>query len=245
MSRIVPILIAVIAIAALTVVEGRLSDRWGDNRLGAYCASLMTDTPNQIGSWIGTDNEVTDEEREGSGAKGYVSRNYVDASGGRQVGVWFIVGHARDTYRHTPDVCYGGNGFAIDDTQTRYDLTLDDGSPASFWTAVFTRTAPGGGEQKQRVFWTWFRPTAGSGEPVKWSVPDGISDIALRREFSAAPALYKLYFTAGGAAADAGGDESVCMDFAKQFFDAVNPILAPANGPIPDGFTPPAEDSGV
>lgn len=243
MSRILPILIAVIAIAALTIVEGRLSGRWGDNRLGAYAASLMTETPNRIGSWVGTDNDVTDEEREGSGAKGYISRNYVDPSGGRQVGVWFIVGHARDTYRHTPDICYGGSGFAMDDDQRRYELDLEDGSTASFWTAVFNKETDLGGKLKQRVFWTWFRPVANSGEPVNWSVPDGISDMAIRREFSAAPALYKLYFTTNSAAAEAEGDESVCMEFAKQFFEVVNPIIAPANGPIPEGFTPPAEPS--
>ncbi|MEO0529662.1 MAG: exosortase-associated EpsI family protein [Planctomycetota bacterium] len=244
MSRLVPILIAVIAIGALTFVEGRLSDRWGDNRHGAYCASLMDDTPKQIGAWVGTDNEVTDEEREGSGAKGYVSRTYVNSAAGKQVGVWFIVGHARDTYRHTPDICYGGSGFKMDDTQRRYQMTLENGTPASFWTAVFTRDGIGG-SQKQRVFWAWFRPEPGSGDPVTWSVPDGKSDLAIRREYSAAPALYKIYFTTSGSAAEAEGDESVCMEFAREFFAAVNPILAPANETIPEGFTPPAETEGA
>lgn len=236
MLRIVPIVIAVVAIVALTVVEGLMSERWGDSRHCAYCASLLDQIPMQIGEWSATDNEVTEIERKGAGARGYVSRTYRNAATGKEVGIWFIVGHARDTFRHTPDICYGANGFKMQDNQSRYQLTLDDGEQASFFTAIFGKPGAIGGEMRQRVFWTWFKPDAGSGDPVVWRVPDGMTASAIRYEFAAAPALYKLYFTIGGAESDAPGDESVAMDFAREFLPTVEPILAPANGEIPDGF---------
>lgn len=236
MSRVIPAVVAVVAIAVLTVVEGRMSDRWGDNRHCGYCATLLDDVPKQVGSWMGTDNEVTAEEREGSGAKGYVSRLYRHSSTREEVGVWFIVGHARDTFRHTPDICYGGSGFETEGEQDRHDLDLGDGKKASFWTSVFVRDTGIGPPLKQRVFWSWFRPRAGSGDPVEWVVPDEMGGAAIRYEFAAAPALYKLYFTTSGAAAESAGDQSVCMEFAREFLAAVEPLLAPANAEIPDTF---------
>ncbi|TWT99922.1 hypothetical protein Pla108_08660 [Botrimarina colliarenosi] len=236
MSRIVPIVIAVVAIAALTFIEGRMSERWGDNRHCDYCATLLDDVPKKIGNWVGVDNEVGEREREVAGARGYVSRTYKNEASGQSVGIWFIVGHARDTFRHTPDICYGGSGFAMQGDQRAFHL---DDPEADFWTAKFSRPSRTGGVEQQRVFWTWFRPQADSGEPVTWRVPGSMGDSATRYEFAAAPALFKLYFTTSGDAAEQEGDESVCMTFAREFLPTVEPLLAPANGAIPADFESP------
>jgi hypothetical protein len=241
MTRVVPIVIAVVAIVALTIVEGVMSERWGDNRLCGYCATLLDNVPKTIGGWTATDNQVTEIERKGAGARGYVSRTYHNDASGKDVGVWFIVGHARDTFRHTPDICYGGNGFTMEGDQTRHVLELEEGKQAEFFTATFGKQNAMGGEMKQRVFWTWFKPKAGSGEPVTWRVPDGMTSSDIRYEFAAAPALYKLYFTVSGAEAEAPIESSVAMEFAREFLATVDPILAPANGEIPADFTPPSE----
>ena len=241
MTRVIPIVIAILAIVSLTVVEGVMSERWADSRHCGYCAALLDDVPTQIGNWKSTDNQVTEVERKGAGARGYVSRTYRNEAKDKEVGVWFIVGHARDTFRHTPDICYGGNGFEMQGDQTRYELPLADGKKASFFVATFTKPNVMGGEMKQRVFWTWFKPDADSQEPVVWRVPEGMSASSLRYEFAAAPALYKLYFTVSGAEAEAAGDQSVAMDFAREFLAATEPVIAPANGAIPDDFTPKAE----
>ncbi|QDV72372.1 exosortase-associated EpsI family protein [Botrimarina mediterranea] len=242
MTRVIPIVIAILAIVSLTVVEGVMSERWADSRHCGYCASLLDNVPTKIGQWESTDNKVTEVERKGAGARGYVSRTYHSNAKGKDVGVWFIVGHARDTFRHTPDICYGSNGFEMQSDQTRYELPLEDGKQASFFTATFAKPDAMSSGMKQRVFWTWFKPDANSGEPVVWRVPDGMTASALRYEFAAAPALYKLYFTVSGADAEAAGDESVAMEFAREFLASVEPVIAPANGKIPDGFTPKEEN---
>lgn len=241
MTRVIPIVIAVLAIVALTVVEGVMSERWADSRHCGYCATLLDNVPMKIGEWTATENQVTEVERKGAGARGYVSRTYHHPGKDKDVGVWFIVGHARDTFRHTPDICYGGNGFEMQGDQTRYELALEDGKKASFFNATFTKGNAMGGEMKQRVFWSWFKPDADSGEPVVWRVPDGMSSSAIRYEFAAAPALYKLYFTVSGAEAEAPGDQSIAMEFAREFLAAAEPVIAPANGAIPDDFVPKAE----
>lgn len=231
MSRVVPVLIAVVAIVALTIVEGSMSARWGDNRLSAYCAVLLDDVPTQIGQWVGEDGDVDEVVQMTAGARGFVSRTYRNETTGEVVGVWLIVGHARDTARHTPDVCYGGSGFKPDEEGiTKHHQTFDGVGDASFWTAEFVRQS-GLGEQHERVFWAWFKPQSGSGESVEWIAPDNV-----RYEIGAAPALYKLYFTTTGSKASDADAESVCMEFAKEFLPVVAEKLAPANGEIPADF---------
>lgn len=230
MSRLIPIALAVLAIAALTVVEGLMSERWADSRLCAYCATLLNDVPKQIGDWTGVDGEVDDETREVAGARGFVSRTYSNPNTGQSVGVWLIVGHARDTADHQPTTCYGGNGFKGGDTKTKHTLTLGDGSEAEFFTALFKKTNPLG-EQKERVYWTWFKPEADSGKPVTWIAPNN-----LRLAIGAAPALYKLYFTTNGEAAEEPIDENDALDFAREFLPVVGGILNEGNGSIPEDF---------
>lgn len=230
MSRLIPFAIALVAIAALTVVEGTISERWGDNRLCAYCVTLLDDVPKEIGSWTGTDGEVDDKTQEVAGARGFVSRSYTNASNQDRVGLWLIIGHARDTARHTPDICYKGNGFENDQI-TKHRLDLSEGRSAEFFTSVFTKTNSAGQKHQERVYWAWFCPKSNSGDTVNWIAPDNV-----RMEIAAAPALYKIYFTTFGDAAELSHEESPCMEFAKEFLATLDPLLEPANGAIPDGF---------
>lgn len=235
MARLLPILIAIIAIAALTVVEGNLTERWGDNRHCGYCATLLDEVPKQIGDWSGTDGEVEELVQEAAGARGFVSRSYTNEGTGKTVGVWFIVGHARDTARHTPDICYIGSGFKKDKPPEGHTLNVG-GDEVEFKTALFVKSSPLGTRQ-ERVFWTWFKPEAGSQAPVAWQAPDN-----QRLAFGAAPALYKLYFTASGRDSEAI-DDSVCMEFAREFLPVVEPIVKQANEAIPDDYVAPEGDA--
>lgn len=237
MSRYIPITIAIVVIASLTVVEGFMSERWGDSRLCAYCATLLEEVPSDIGGWTSTSNDVDDDTREVAGARGWVSRTYTNPDTDEAVAVWLIVGHARDTARHTPDVCYTSQGNTRETDITRHALDLEDGSRAEFFTAVFNVQGELG-VLPQRVFWAWFKPKGDADAPVEWIAPQNV-----RTEIAAAPALYKLYFTTSGAASEADGDANVGMKFAKEFLSAVNPILKEANGAVPDDFVPPKEST--
>lgn len=233
MTRALPIALAVVAIVALTVVQGLSSQRWKNSEHAAYCASLLKDVPLQFGQWEGEDRDLDDRTRETAGATGYVSRAYTNTETGKTVVVWLILGHARDTARHTPDVCYRANGYEATESQSKQPLALGEGREASFFTNVFKFDSPTGGSDLARVFWTWFKPIEGSGEPVKWSAPDNV-----RYEIGAAPALYKLYFTVAGADAEAPVDKSLALGFAKEFIAMVDPLLSKANGEVPADFDP-------
>ena len=80
----------------LTVVEGKISERWGDNRLCGYCATLLDDVPKRDRfDWTGDGRrgrpKVTQEGRWGAGVSS--TRTYTnETSPGQAVGVWFIVG---------------------------------------------------------------------------------------------------------------------------------------------------------
>lgn len=234
MVRLLPVAIALVAIVALTVVEGVRTGRWVPvDRQTAYCASLLDEIPNKIGSWVGEDDEVESTILVVAGADGFVSRMYRDNVTGRAVNVWLIVGHAHDTAEHTPDSCYPSQGYTQRDASDVYTIELEDQPDANFWTAVFEGGRTGG--PPKRVFWAWFRPEEGA-DQVEWIAPD-----KARWYFGNTPQLFKLYFT--GNAQLEGEDfqlsDSDCVKLAKEFLPVVAPILNKANQPAPDDFTPP------
>lgn len=230
MLRIAPFMLAAVVIGALTYVEGSLSDRWTANNLEAiYCAELLDQVPEQVGDWKGENNSVEGEVLQVAGARGFVSRNYVNESTGKGVAVWLIVGHARDTAEHTPDSCYPSSGF--DQSQDNFRYTLDiDGDPVEFWTGMFTRSMLQG-QRNERVFWTWFKPNPEG--RIDWVAPD-----RPKFHFRTTRALYKLYFTSIAAESDEAPEESVCLEFAKEFLPELNKVLGKANDGVPEGYTP-------
>ena len=236
MLRLIPFAIAAVAIAVLTYVEGKITDRWIDGNIASdYCASLLTEVPDVIGDWEGVDGEVDEEIQRTAGAQGYVSRVYKHKTTGQQVDVWLIVGHARDTAEHTPDSCYPSSGFDQKDPNAVFDLEVEGEPPAQFWTAVFQRQSAFG-VGANRVFWAWFKPTLGeeedgAAEGVEWIAPENA-----RFFFGSTRALYKLYFTAQLRDTNQAPDESVCLEFAGEFLPIANEILERANRPIPAGF---------
>lgn len=234
MNRLIPVVVAVVAIVLLTIVEGSISDRWSDsNRAAAYCATLLNDIPDTIGDWEGVDEEVTDAVIEVAGAEGFISRDYRNKNTGQRVNVWLIVGHARDTAEHTPDICYPSQGFRQCQKNTQYPITLPNGKEVGFWTAAFEQKV---GIQKaaSRVFWTWFKPAlSGEGDvtQVDWVAPENA-----RFHFGSTRALYKLYFTANGVDPEQAPEESVCLEFAGEFITVANEVLKKANNEPPADF---------
>lgn len=232
MLRIAPFVIAALLIAAITIVEGSITERWSDvNKRALYCASLLDEVPNQIGDWVGKDTAVEGQTLIVAGAEGFVSRFYAKEGENQGVSVWLIVGHARDTAEHTPDTCYPAQGGVQCQGNDRHEIEID-GKTVQFWTGVF-ETKQEFGTSYQRVFWTWFEPQAG--ESVAWVAPKGA-----RWYFGSSPALYKLYFTAVDPDDAQPADESLCLEFAKEFMPELNEVLKKANQGVPDDFDPEA-----
>jgi Protein of unknown function (DUF3485) len=231
MMRAIPIVLAVVAIAVLTVVEGVVSDRWTNvNREATYAAYLLDEVPSEFGDWKGVDQLVDEETQRVAGAEGYVSRTYTNEATGQQVSVWLIVGHARDTAEHTPDVCYPASGLNPREENAPFTMTFEGQPSMRFWTAMFVSNRAAAGPVCQRVFWTWFRPT--DGESKGWEAPRGNA----RWYYGSARALYKMYFTTATKDPDEAPEASPAAEFAKEFMPIVNEVLAKANLGAPDDF---------
>lgn len=218
--RYVPIILGVIALVGLTVAEARMSGRFqGSDMTEEQFAALLENVPLDIGDWHGTDQAVGELERETAGARGYVSREYKNTITGERVGIWLIVGHAKDIMRHTPDVCYPSSGFTMRAPENSLQTFVFDGkNMGDFFTNTFTKE-DFGGRQLKRVFWSWHKPSEDGG--VEWKAPE-----IVRWEFGNARSLYKLYFTSDMRDLRETTDESSAMKFAKEFLPVVDKALS-------------------
>lgn len=237
--RYLPYVLAVVVLAGFTAYQGIITDRWRDNIEAKECAALLDSIPNQIGDWVGVDDEVPDEVRNTAGAEGYVSRVYTNSRTKETVKVWFIVGHSFNIWRHTPTVCYRASGFEQAGGQEEvFTIQAEGEEPANFFTTTFKK-----GQYAERVFWGWSKPVRDASEAVEWVAPRGSKGLqgwlapkGSRGHFGNMRALYKLYFTSGVKSENEKPDESVCIEFAEEFLPVANKILqdsvpAPSTNP--------------
>lgn len=241
----VPVAVTVVLIASLTFWESVYSDRFTGtsinveefNKRFAGLPKDPKDAP-ELGPWIGVDNPVTEETLNTAGAVSHVSRTYTNQQTGDKVDVWLVVGHARDIARHTPDICYPSQGFAMDGTQLKQPITPDGSTEdANFHTARFKKeSALGSGGPLVRVFWAW---NPNEGDEKQWVAPD-----SSRVAFGNNRALYKLYFTSAMKEREESVTENTAYKFAKMMLPVVNKTLfasgaaTPFDAPPADAATP-------
>ncbi len=230
---VLPVALALIAIVSLSFYEGfYVKDRW--NEPGAEAAQLgvrFAQVPLNIGEWEGEDLPVDEEIRKRAGAVNYVSRRYTHLKTGKMVTLWLIVGHSRDIWRHTPNICYPRSGFRQAGSQLRHHIDLDNGDAGVFYTAKFDKE-DAFSHTIQRVFWTFSHPERGG-----WEAPKN----GARYEYGLAKALYKLYFTSSVLQDEDTIEESVATDFAKVMLPAIDAALYPKNGGGPEEGASPVD----
>lgn len=237
----VPVAVTVVLIASLTMWESVYSDRFRASSISAEefnqrFARLPKDPKEapELGAWVGVDNPVTDETLNTAGAVSHVSRTYTNQQTGDKVDVWLVVGHARDISRHTPDICYPSQGFAMDGTQLKQPITPDGSTEeANFHTARFKKeSALGTGGPLVRVFWAW---NPNEGDEKQWVAPD-----SSRLAFGNNRALYKLYFTSAMKDREESVTDNTAYKFAKMMLPIVNKTLF-AEGAATPFDAPPAD----
>lgn len=237
MMRQVPIILGVLALVGLTFAEARMSGRFeGSDITEEQFAAMLKNVPLDIGDWHGTDQPVGEIERQTAGARGYVSREYKNTITGETVGVWLIVGHAKDIMRHTPDVCYPSSGFTMRAPENSLQSFVFEGKEmGDFFTNTFVKE-DATGRQLKRVFWSWHKPSEDG--TVEWKAPK-----IVRWEFGNARALYKLYFTSNMHDLRETTDESTCMKFAEEFLPVVDKALSTSEHASSTDSTAPKADA--
>lgn len=243
MIRYLPIIIAVVAIGAVTVFNGSITDRWsgGINAKAEACARYLDAVPMNIGEWEGKDQEVGQREQFVSGAVGFVSRRYTRRGTDDFINVWMIVGHSAVIVQHTPDICYKASGYHGLQKENHFAFKVEDQPEANFWTNIFHRREAAR-DYLLRVFWAWHLPKESG--PVEWQSPgEKVSDA--RYKYASAKALFKLYFTTVARSSDEAPEDSLANEFAKVFLPEVNKILegAGGEGPPPPAIAKPAEET--
>jgi hypothetical protein len=242
MSRLyVPVAVAVVLIVSLTMWESVYSDRFtGSSISPEEFHQKFKNLPERVGPWVGVDKPVPEETLKTAGAVSHISRLYRNEETGDEVDLWLIVGHARDISRHTPDICYPSQGFAMDGTQLKQPITPDGSTEdASFHTARFKKEAAlGSGGSLVRVFWAW--------NPNKEDQKEWVSPDSSRLAFGNNTALYKMYFTSAMKEREESVTDNTAYKFAKLMLPIVNKTLFGAATPFdaaPADAASPAEDA--
>src|SRR5215471_11322923 len=153
MARGLVIVIAVGVVVAAAVVEGLRSNRWGASEEIRAAADRLDRVPREFGDWVGTELPQDPRSLKVAEAAGCVSRGFANRKTGERVEVLILCGPAGPIGAHTPDVCYGGIGYACVGDPARKSVVPNGGTPATFWTARFEKTRRA--DDPLRVYWAW------------------------------------------------------------------------------------------
>jgi hypothetical protein len=180
-NQVLLLLTAAALIVAAGFVEGRWSNRWGMSPELSSLSERLGEIPPTLGGWTSSDGRLSDREVALAGATGHLVRTYSRRADGARITILLLAGLPRDIAAHTPDVCYPGAGYQLDQPE-RIELTSESTLTAVLRTARARSPAPGA--TPLRIYWSW---NDGEG----WQAPDDP-----RWTFAGRRALCKLYAVA-------------------------------------------------
>lgn len=229
----IPLGVVLVAVLAVTVIEAQISDRFTASSVSAAdFVDRFEEVPHVVGEWQGIDNPVDEQVKQTAGAVGHVSRTYTHRATHEKVDLWLIVGHARDTLRHTPNICYRSAGFRQVGTINKHTIDAPGEESAHFFTAQFLKE-DNHARAQMRVFWAW---NANLPDEQQWEAPDN-----RRIYYGNNRALYKIYFTSPVLQDEEFAGDSVAVDFAEEMLPLINDALFPEqNSPTAE---PPGEEA--
>ncbi len=218
MKLAVPVFIALVLIAATTIFQGNLSERWNQEALATELAAAskrIEDVPRFVGDWKGIDEKADERQIEQARVVGHLSRDFRNVRTGQKVSFFLVCGKPRHVAIHTPDDCYVAAGFEMLSSPEVIELETDDG-PIEFYTTIFKRIV--GNEKHQvRVFWAW-------NENGAWEAPE-----YPRIAYAWGSSLYKMYVISSvRTEADTRfDDDNPAIQFIKAMIPATDSALFP------------------
>jgi Protein of unknown function (DUF3485) len=176
MRQVFPVAAALVAVVGAGVVHGYWTERWSVSEAAAAVPARLAQVPAALGEW---DGEPVADATPPPDVSGHLYRRYRHRRTGEVVTVALIGGRPGPVSIHTPDVCYGGNGYDVAQP-VKHAAPAEAGAGAVFLTAQFVKTRAAE-QTRLRIFWAW----SANGT---WGVPDNP-----RVAFARSPVLYKLY----------------------------------------------------
>jgi hypothetical protein len=208
-----PIIVALVALAVTTIVQGMWSERWGDHRELHEMAAQMEKIPLKIGEWQGID--IAGPEKSVLKAAGAVegfSRLYKNAQN-ETVSVFMICGRLKDMYSHTPEKCYPDAGFDTL-TPTSHEQ-IDCGGNVSEFAAVTFMKADATGNQALRIYYAY-------GDHGQWAAPE-----RPKWTYAGIWGLYKLYVIVPISSENAGSERNSATEIIRVLVPELNHTLFP------------------
>ena len=198
------LLIFVVTIGG-TILQGRLTNRWGsaDESLRA-AAQALTATPTECGSWTKVEDKDFPSNVQGIlNFAGKINRVYLNQATGQTVSVAVIVGPPGPTSTHVAEMCYDTQGYNILTGPLELAIPHPGRAEDHFRQSFFESRS----FEKQRleICYSWR-----AGE--NWEVPR-----YPRLAFGSSLRLFKIQLAAEIRSEDSTADESVCRQFLQAF----------------------------
>lgn len=229
----ITVLMGVGAVAAVTLWQGKLTERWGGKDVAAELrrdADLLEGLfPKEFGPWqMVADTEADPAQLKAAGAVGHISREYKNIDTGVRIGVFVVCATPRDASGHTPDRCYPSAGFEIAEQEHREVIPLGDGTKAEAFSGCFRK--PG---ESLRIMWTY-------GATGKWMAPQ-----IARIELANFPAVYKVYAIINETSMQRGDGTRVGVQFLADLIPEFDRLIfsQASTAPTPDGAPRPLGSS--
>jgi hypothetical protein len=203
MYRLLPVLASVVLLLAYGLAEGYWSDRWSLSPELALAPERLASVPLRVGEWEGEEGELDPRQARQGSIHASLLRRYTNRSTGDVLSVLLVCGRSGPIAVHSPEVCLGGSGFALQGKETRQSfpgsgLSGDD----AFWVGRFHK--PGAAiPEVMEVHWSW--NARGDWQAVKGP----------RLFFARDRLLYKLYVTRAISRPDgppSGGTEATAKE---------------------------------
>ena len=213
MLRSALIVAAVAVLVVAGVVAGFRTGRFGTREDLQVAADKLQSIPKQAGPWaFDREFEMDEKIQKRAEAVGYIDRSYKHTKTGDTVRVLMLCGDPGPIGAHTPEVCYGGYGFAAGGKR-QCNVAIPQGV-GEYFSTVFRK--PEGNDGALRVCWAW-------GVDGDWYASD-----TPRGDFVTRSALYKIYVTRPvRSGEDDAVADGVMQDFLSAFLPEVKKTLAP------------------
>jgi Protein of unknown function (DUF3485) len=193
-------------------LHGLRTNRWQRPHEMESSIAKLERVPMTIGDWQARSERLDEAAVTIAGIEGYILRHYDNRLTGKTVTVLLMCGRSGPLSVHTPDVCYGGVGYAQNGSIAKESQKYRDPSVAEFYSGMFSK-ADVTGAAHLRIKWSWAAEGA-------WLAPaDPRMDLA---RYSA---LYKMYVVQRVSALSQQADEEIGADFLKLLLPALDKAL--------------------
>jgi hypothetical protein len=211
MKRFFPPLVA-LALVILTVGSGALhgltSNRWGTPPVMAQAAKQLDQLPAQVGGWRFQEiMPVSDNALNQLQCAGHLGAVYRHDVSGEIVQVAVLLGPPGPISVHTPEICYSGRNYKINQAPQKVSLESRDGRRHTMWAMGFQSRKLSGETLRVYYGWSTGNTWVASNEP--------------RLEFARSPYLYKIQL----AGTPLSGDDIQRDDLCRRFLQEFLPVL--------------------